>query len=292
MYYTLLFFLALCFNFTAPLSAQGAVSVKPSEKPTVIVSVAPHKFFVDKIAGNTVNVYLMVPAGASSHTYEPTPKQMLTASKANLWFIIGESFEKRASQALRSHNPNFKTVDMRQGLDLITTDHTHGHKGCCPAGADLHIWLSARMAQIQGKTIADALIASDPVNKELYQNNLKTFIQELKDLDSTIQSILAPLQDRTILVSHPAYAYFARDYNLKQQSIEVEGKDPTPQQMTKLLNLARQLKVKTIFIQPQYNNKAAQLVSKELGTRLVSLDPYAEDYLKTMLAIAHAFAEN
>ena len=265
-------------------------------KPTVIVSVAPHKFFVQKIAGDSVGVYLMVPAGASSHTYEPTPKQMLTAAKSDLWFIIGETFEPRASQALRSHHPNFQTVDLRQGLALIANaDHHHheqSYKGCCQGAYDLHIWLSARLAQTQAQTIATALSERYPHNKELYQKNLATFIEELKTLDHSIHSILEPLQNRNIFVSHPAYAYFVRDYHLKQYSIEVEGKDPTPQQMTRLLNLARQLRVKTIYIQPQYNNKAAHLVSQQLGTRIVALDPYAEDYVKMMLEIAHAFAQN
>jgi len=267
-------------------------SIKAQDKPTVIVSVAPHKFFVEKIADGTLNVYLMVPAGASAHTYEPTPKQMIITGKASLWFRIGETFEIRAIQALQSHNPKFKVVDLRQGLDLITSDHTHGHKGCCPAGADLHIWLSARMAQKEAQTIADALIENFPENKELYLSNLKSFQQELKSLDKTITETLEPMQNRTILVSHPAYAYFARDYNLKQHSIEVEGKDPTPQQMTKLLKLARQLGVNTIFIQPQYNNKAARLVADELDMKLVSLDPYSENYFKSMLDIANAFAQD
>src|ERR1700730_951032 len=71
--------------------------------PTILVSVAPHKFFVEKITKGTAQVYLMVPAGASSHTYEPTPRQMIAASKGNIWFCIGETFENRAIQALKSY---------------------------------------------------------------------------------------------------------------------------------------------------------------------------------------------
>lgn len=258
--------------------------------PTVIVSVAPHKFFVEKIAGETVQVYLMVPAGASAHTYEPTPRQMMKAADASLWFSIGESFEKRAMQALLSHRPNLKIINLQQGLDLIHTDHSHGHKGCCPGSIDLHFWLSARQAQIQAKTIADALSQAYPGSAELYQKNLQSFQKELASLDKQIESILAPLKKRDILVGHPAYAYFCRDYQLKQHSIEIEGKDPTPQQMTKLLNLVRSIGTNTIFVQPQYNNKAAQLIAKEINARLVVLDPYAENYINTMLEIAHAFA--
>lgn len=262
-----------------------------ADVPYVLVSVAPHKFFVERIAKNTVEVQLMVPAGASAHTYEPTPKQMMTVSKANIWFRIGEPFENRAIQALKSHHPNLEIVDLRQGLDLISADQGHVHCGCCHGSVDLHFWLSARQAQIQAKTIADALGKAFPGYANFYQTNLEAFQQELKELDEKIKGILATLQNRNILVSHPAYAYFCRDYELQQYAIEVEGKDPTPQQMTRLLNLARQLNARAIFIQLQYNNKAAKLVADALGAHLIVLDPYSERYIATMLEIAHAFAK-
>lgn len=259
--------------------------------PCILVSVAPHKFFVEKIAKDTVEVYLMVPAGASSHTYEPTPRQMITASKGQIWFCIGETFEKRAIQALKSYHPDLEIIDMKQNLDLISTDPAHGHRGCCPGNVDLHFWLSARQAQIQAQTIANALIKAYPQHAAFYRTNLQTFQQELQHLDQEIQALLAPLKTRHILVSHPAYGYFCRDYALNQHAIEVEGKDPTPQQMTKLLQFVRQLQLHTIFIQMQYNNKAAKLVAETIGAKLIVLDPYSEHYLTSMLEIAHAFAK-
>jgi zinc transport system substrate-binding protein len=278
----------LFFTFLLKDVFLSASEVSPP--PYVLVSVAPHKFFVEKIAKETIQVYLMVPAGASSHTYEPTPRQMVTASKANIWFRIGEPFENRAIQAFKSHHPNMEIVDLRQGLDLISGDHEHGHRGCCGGGVDLHFWLSTRQGQIQAQTITEALIKAYPEHTNFYRNNLQEFLSELQKLDREILSILNPLKNRHILVSHPAYGYFCRDYDLEQCSIEIEGKDPTPQQMTKLLNLIRQLKLQTIFIQMQYNNKAAKLVADTLGAKLVVLDPYSEHYFTSMLEIAHAFA--
>lgn len=256
----------------------------------VLVSVAPHKFFVEKIAGNTLDIGLMVPAGASSHTYEPTPRQMIAVAKANIWFQIGEGFELRAGQALRSHNPHLQLIDLQQGLDLIY-EHCcchahHAHASC----TDPHFWLSARQAKIQAKTIARTLIAAFPQHKDLYEQNLQVFLTELDSLDKAIIDILAPLNERTIMVSHPAYAYFCRDYNLKQLSIEFEGKDPTPQQLTAVIQKAHQDHIKKIFIQLQYSNKGAKLIAQQLGAEIITLDPYAEDYINTMLAIAKAFA--
>jgi zinc transport system substrate-binding protein len=256
---------------------------------SVLVSVAPHKFFVEKIAGHTIETRLMVPAGSSSHTYEPTHKQMIAASQADIWFSIGEPFEKKSIQAIQSHQPHFLVVDLRKGLNLIKGPQccNHAHDD---SSADLHFWLSPQQAKIQAKTIAQALMDTYPTNKELYQKNLNAFLAELEQLDQKIVEILAPLQNRTILVSHPAYAYFARDYGLEQLSIEWEGKDPTPQQMTKILNTARNKKIHTIFIQRQYNNKGARLIADEIGAKVVILDPYSEDYYNTLLEIAHAFA--
>jgi zinc transport system substrate-binding protein len=74
-------------------------------------------------------------------------------------------------------------------------------------------------------------------------------------------------------------------------SIEFEGKDPTPQQLTKVLRQAREENIKTIFIQKQYNNKGAKLIARELNAKIVMLDPYAEDYMTSMREIAQAFAK-
>jgi ABC-type Zn uptake system ZnuABC Zn-binding protein ZnuA len=80
-----------------------------AEAPTILVSVAPYKLFVEKIAGDTIDVNLMVPAGASAHTYEPTPRQMIAAGKAVAWFTIGESFEGRAIPALKARHCRSQT---------------------------------------------------------------------------------------------------------------------------------------------------------------------------------------
>lgn len=256
----------------------------------VLVSVAPHKFFAEKIAGDTLSIGLMVPAGASSHTYEPTPRQMIEAGKANIWFQIGESFEARAGESLQNHNPNLKLVNLQQGLDLLY-DHQCAHCSHHHANSvDPHFWLSARQGKIQAATIANALSERYPQHRELYLQNLQRFQEELDTLDREITAILEPLKQRMIMVSHPAYAYFCRDYNLKQLSIEFEGKDPTPQQLTSVIRQAQQAHINKIFVQMQYSNKGASLIAKQLGARVVTLDPYAEQYMTTMLDIANAFA--
>lgn len=255
----------------------------------VLVSVAPYKHFVEKIAGDTVQVGLMVPAGASSHTYEPTPKETMAASKADAWFLIGETFETKAGKAIKSHHPQIQFFNLLEGIDLVKSGP---HSCCChPSCNDLHVWLSPRQAALQAKTIAAGLTQLYPANKELYQRNLEKLLTDFQELDNTIRAELTPIKKRWILVSHPAYAYLARDYDLHQLSIEFEGKDPTPRQLTKVLELARAHQIKTIFTQIQYSNKGARLIAEILGGKTVDLNPYAEDYFQSMRTISRQIAQ-
>lgn len=274
--------------FALIMSASMVLTAGPSHH--VLVSVAPHKFFVEKIAGDTVTIGLLVPAGASAHTYEPSPKQTMAASKADIWFCIGEGFEARAAKALKHYRPEMELVDLRQNMDMISSDPYSGCVCCHANSQDLHIWLSARQGKIQAATIAKALISHYPEHSQQYQASLASFLKELDILDAKIEQLLQPLPNRTILASHPAYAYFCRDYRLVQWSIEFEGKDPTPCQLNNVLIKARNACIDKVFIQAQYSSKGAKLVAKELGAKVIMLDPYSENYIASMLEIARNIA--
>lgn len=276
----LIFLLSFCFP-----AAWAAEKV-----PTVLVSVSPHKHLVERIAGETVKVMLLVPAGSSAHTYEPTPRQMVAASQADIWFKIGENFETRALKTLQGHRSDLKVIDLRDGLDMITTDPESGCHCCHANSQDLHIWLSPRLLKIQAATITRGLSQLFPENRERYETALEQLLGDLDQLDDQIRAIFASSNPHLILVSHPAYAYFSRDYGLRQLSIEFEGKDPTPQQMNRILNQARAAGVKKVFIQAQYPSKGARLFAKELNAEVVTLDPYAENVEQSMLEIARNFA--
>ncbi len=256
----------------------------------VLVSVAPYRFMVQEIAGDTVSVQLMVPPGASSHTYEPTPKEIMKASKADIWFTIGEPFERRAVPSLKSFNAKLQQVDLKKGLDLIYDDH---HHSCChgEGGADLHFWLSPRLDKIQATTIAEALIARYPDNEELYRKNLETFLQRLDALNDEIAKITKNTKQRTIMVSHPAYAYFVRDYGFTQLPIEYSGKDPSARQLQRVIEEARRSGVSTIYVQPQYSNKGANLIAEQIGANIVSMDPYGENLFESLRHIADQFSK-
>lgn len=257
-------------------------------EPTVLVSVAPHKYFVERIANGTVKVQVLVPTGASSHTFEPTPKQMLAASQADIWFMVGEGFEPRLADALKTHNPAMQFVNMREGVDMIRSEGSCPH--CHDANMhDMHIWLSPKEAKVQARTIAKALEERYPDHRAEYEQALAAFLVDLDALDAEIRQLFTHPHPHVVMVQHPAYAYFVRDYGLEQLPIEFEGKDPTPKQMTKIVEKARKDRIKKIYTQPQYSSKGARLIANQLGAQVVELDPYSEYYMESMRTIAQQF---
>ncbi|MDF2549672.1 MAG: ABC-type transporter, substrate-binding lipoprotein [Chlamydiales bacterium] len=285
------YFFLLC--FLAPLY---------SEDPRVLVTVSPYRWVIEELTAHQVPCQEIVPAGSSSHTFEVSPKQALSASRSSLWFTIGEPFEERARKAYLAVNPDLKVVDLRQGIDLIASScsHSHhkssvkdGHAHCHHhekvASQDLHFWLSLKIMEQQVALIAQALKETFPELREGIEERREQLSLRLKAVDQEIQSTLAPYQGRALLVSHPAYSYFCRDYHLEQIPIEWEGKDPSPRQLTDLLNQARQKKIRVVFSQPQYSQKGAELIAKILEAETVSLDPYQGNFIENLLLITHAF---
>ncbi len=288
-----LFIFIIACLFLSSFFLTRSYSVEESKpKDTVLVSIAPYKFFVDYISDKTIPVTVLVSSGSSPHTYDPTPKQTLNLGYASIWITSSDPFEYQLKKVLKEHNPNIDIVDTLSGLDLIYHNH-HNHQCTCTQqeGADPHTWLSPKIAKEQVKLIANVLIKHYPEREALFHRKLGDLLQELNQLDDYISNLLKMNKNRTVMVSHAAFAYFCRDYNLNQLSIEYEGHDPSAQELTKIIQQARQANIERIFSQRQYNTKAAERIAQELRITTIDLDPYAEDYINNLRNIAENFAE-
>lgn len=295
----MIFRFLLIFTLLLPLCSCEKKEGTQDGKPTVLVSVPPYAFFVEKIAGDAVHVETLVPAGANPHIYEASPKEVQRHHHAALWVYLGEAFDKRVLRYFKDTHKQIQILDITQGIDLlsicekdgIATEEAHHCHHSHDEGYDLHIWLSPALAKLQAQKIAAALIALLPSLQEQFSANLQRFLDELDVLDRQIAQILAPLSGKAILVSHPAFGYFCKDYHLVQLSIEIEGKDPLPQHITEILEQAKHYSIQSVLIEPQYSNKGAELVAKSLHLPTHRVDPYAENYEENLLAIAKVIAE-
>jgi zinc transport system substrate-binding protein len=149
--------------------------------------------------------------------------------------------------------------------------------------------MSPRNVKKQAQKITHTLISVYPEHQHLFEKNLHELTNELDTLDYEISILLEPYKGRSIMVSHPAYAYFCRDYQLVQLPIEFEGKDPSPKQLTKILEQSRSAKISTIFIQMQHSSKGAYLIANQINAKIETIDPLSENYLENMRIISKKF---
>ncbi len=271
-------------------SKSAPPALKP-QKPTVLVSIAPYQFMAERIAGPDFQVQTVVPRGANPHAYEPTSSQVFSIGQGQIWFCIGEPFEKKMIPILRAKNPNLSVADLREGIDLIEDAHTLGCKGCGMDHQDRHIWLSPKRVQKQAELIEATLSQKYPDKKELFRENRLKFARELNDLEGEIRDILKDVSHRTLLVSHPAFGYFCKDFGLVQLSVEYEGKDPRPKHLEEILEKAVLESAELALALPQYNNKGAQIIAEKIHKPIRFIDPYSADYFETMRKLAYLIAD-
>ncbi len=256
---------------------------RAAEKTDVFVSITPQRYFVQQIAGDLVNIHVMVAPGASPATYEPLPKQMTGLSGAGAYFSIGVPFEKTWLPRFRSANPDLPVFPTHEGIQRIPMksgkapgqDH-HPVEG---RGLDPHIWLSPKLVALQARNILTGLCEILPDQAPLFRRNYQNFLRDLTALDMEIMERFdKDLRNRAFVVFHPSWGYFARDYGLEQIAIEVEGKALKQKELMALVKSGRQKGWKAVFVQPQFSRKAALALAGEMEAEVLPLDPLAENW--------------
>jgi len=255
-----------------------------------IVSIMPQQTFLKAIGGDKITIDLMVPIGASPHTYEPKPSQMIAISKAELYFTIGVEFEKIWLNKFDNLNPKMKNIHLEKGILQIHTAHKHQKH---TARTDPHIWTSPANVKIIVKNIYEALAKYDPSNQSYYYNNLQKYISKIENTDKKIKQELSTLKNsRHFMVFHPSWGYFAKAYNLEQIAVEIEGKSPKPKELIEVLKKAKAYKISAIFTQAEFSDSMAQIISKELSIPVIKVSPLAPNWSENLINIANAIAGN
>ena len=277
IYILTLFILCACGNTT-----------KQSEKPILTVTLEPLRYFTEAIAGEHFEVVSMVPKGSSPESYDPTPQQLVNLSRSKAYLRIGYiGFELAWMDKLQANCPDMKVYDTSRGVDLIRSEghwhDDHFHEG----GVEPHIWNSTRNAEVIAENICAALCELAPNHQDDFENRLHDLKQTIAQTDSIIRIHLADA-DSTFLIYHPALSYFARDYGLKQLSIEEGGKEPSPAQLKALIETCRKGHAHTIFVQQEFDQRNAQLIADELGVNIVSINPLNYDWAEEMVRVAIA----
>ena len=285
---------SIVYIYALILFVMTACRTSPSsgDTPVLTVTLEPLRYFTETIAGDKFQVVSMVPKGSSPETYDPTPQQLVSLSQSQGYLRIGYiGFEQAWMEKLTTTVPTMKVFDTSKGVDLIrSAGHHHGdhyHEG----GIEPHIWNSTKNAQTIADNICTALIELDPANQTFYQHRTDSLKQIIQETDLRIRQLLRTA-DRTFLIYHPALSYFARDYGLKQISMEDEGKEPSPAQLKKMIETCRKENIHVIFVQQEFDTRNARIIADELELDIIPIQPLSYDWPTEMIHIAQSLTPN
>lgn len=263
----------------------------------VAVSIQPQAWLVERVGGEYVEVITLLSPGDSPATYQPADAQISRVIQAKLYFRIGVPFESGQWYKAVQSTERLTIVDLREGIELHPLSHDHPEvHGQEPGedeheGLDPHIWLSPPLLKIQVRTVADALSRVDPEHGEIYEMNMSRLLEELDVVDSYIRERLSGLRRTAFYVFHPAWGYFAAEYGLQQEAIEIEGKDPSDREITEIQRRARRDGIRVIFVQPQISSTAVEALADAIGAEVRILDPLQRNVVSNLRKVADEIAE-
>lgn len=300
-FWALTLFIAGCSDNTPP-----PVKDQAGNKMVVCSTIGPIAFIAGEIGGDKIISNSLIPQDKSVHSYNPTTKDVNGMQQAKLFFAVGIPLEEQVLKRIlqSSRTP---VIDVAEGIKRMELSedskefekHDHDHKteehhhsADEDQYMDVHVWMSPANDLIIAGNICKALQAADPTNAGYYADNLSKFTAKLQALDERLNKMLAPYKGKKFLVYHPAFGYFGKHYGLIQESVETGGKSPSPKHLEMLIGEARKDNVKIIFVQPQFNEKYADVVARAVGAKIVRIDPQLPDVLENYNYIATELARS
>jgi zinc transport system substrate-binding protein len=252
-----------------------------STKLKVMASFFPMYEFTRNVAGDKADVSVFIPIGEEPHGWEPSTQAIQDVQNSQLFIYNGAGMEAFIPQFTSTGNfPNTTFVRALQGITMQDADVTNlGTDEAKPiieqGGKDPHVWNDPILAQQEVRNIAKAMEKSDPINTQYYENNANTYIAKLAKLDQDIKSGLSNCKTRTFVSFHNAFNYFSQRYGLTD--VWIYGIAPeselAPQDMEKVINIAKANKVKMIFSEDLVDPRLADTLATEVGAQVKILSP-------------------
>ena len=260
------------------LTVVGCKQKIDQDKPVITVSIEPLRYFTEQIVGDRFTVVTIVPKGSSPETYEPTAQQMVDLVHSGLFVMVGQlGYERTWMKRMESTALHTIVVDSSEGINLISTGN---------GISDPHVWMSTANAMVIARNIYQRIVDVDSRDSLYFHQNLEQLMSKIETTDTKIRECFTRDKSVAFLIYHPALTYYARDYHLRQIPVEEEGHEPSAAQLKQAIKEARQLAVKTMFVQKQFQNRNTQIVTKAVGAKRQEINPLSYNWPDEMLKIA------
>ena len=270
---------------TALFNASSRLPVRSVGEPIkVSVGIPPLAYIVERVGGPYVSVSTLLISGQDPHTFEPSPRQVASLAGADIYFSLDLPFEQRMLGKVQNQDSGLAIVSVA-GIGREIHDEEHSHE-------DPHVWLSLKHLERMALEIAGTLTVRDTAHSAEYEQYLEKLCLEIQQLDAAIRQRLQPFAGREFLTYHSSLGHFAAEYGLIEVSIEVEGKSPGARALANIITWAKSNGIRTVFVQPQFDDSSARLIAESIGASIVSIDPLKKDVLANLWAIADQLAQS
>ena len=288
-----------------PAAAPAAAPAAPEAAPEVsedsgkrfnILATTPMiGEYVKQVAGQNVDVEVLMPYAVDPHTYEPSPKDVAKISDADLVFHVGIKYENSALLKLLENTVQTEQALIALGskvnpIEFKTDDHDDHdehddedkhddhdeHAGHDHGVFDPHFWFDPTRVALAVGEIKEELIKLDPENKNSYELSANSYVEKLKDLDKQIEALIQTIPDenRHMVTTHESLGYLESRYGLEVlvtiiPSVTTED-GVTPKGLVEVIEEIKEHKIKVIFLESESPSKSAEVIAKETNARLVS----------------------
>lgn len=249
-------------------------SIEPLDtagKINVTVSFYPLAYFVKVVGGDHVSVNTLTPIGTEAHDFEPSPRDLVSLGATDIFLYNGAHYEPWIDKWNKNGfvRPR-EVVDMsialtERGERLLTLKNS----------TDPHFWLDPEVAMQEIEIIRDTLTRIDPASNDVYQENAARAKSVLQGLHARLTQGLVSCARRDIIVSHNAFSYFAKRYNLN--AIAIAGispdEEPSPRTLAGIVDQARDRGIRYIFFETMVSSLLAETIAREIGGGILVLNP-------------------
>jgi len=251
-----------------------------TDKINIITTIFPQYDFAQQIGKDKINLNMLIPPGSESHTYEPTPKDMINIRDCDIFIYTGGESDEWVRDIISGIDTDtifislmdiVKPLEQQQKEGMQNThlhENHHDHKEY-----DEHIWTSPVNAMKICEYIYNILCENDKNNAEFYKNNYIEYINELKQLDNSINEIISTAKRNTIVFGDRfPIRYFTEQYNIEYFAAFpgcAEQVEPSPKTLIYLINKVRDENIPVVFYREFSNKKVASIICEETGAKML-----------------------
>jgi zinc transport system substrate-binding protein len=225
---------------------------------------------------------------------------MQELARSTAWITAGTDFDLAMEPKIRAQFPKLTVIDGTRGVVFRRMTEAHAHDedhdgdseddGDGREDIDRHSWLGREPAKLMTDHVRDALIAADPAQRDRYLANAEALKRVIDAAFAELSVTLAHKRGSTVYVFHPAFGYFLDEFGIRQEAVEMGGKEPTPKALSDLAAKAKRDGARTIFVQEQFPVAAARHVANVVGATVLPLNPLDPDWLGNIRRMGESLA--